>query len=408
MATIKIVLRKEVKADGTSPLAIRITKERKTSYIYLEYSIQSKEWDKENQRVKKSHPNSVRLNNYLLKQLAEANNSSLELETSKSMVTAKAVSQKIKPKAGISVFAQADLYIARLKEDGKYNRWNSEKSNVKHLKDFLKTDIAFQDLTVPVLQRFKAYLMTKKRKVSERTAINNLITVRSIFSQAIKEQACDPKFYPFGKGKIKIKFPDSKKQGLTFEEVSRIENAQLSGNANHARNLWLISFYFAGIRISDVFRLKWSDFQDGRLYYAMGKNNKGDSLKVPDKVMTMLTQYQDQREEGCDLIFRELRQVGVEDKFEMERIIASRVNAIDRLLRTHVAPAAEISKPLTMHISRHTFGNISGDRIPIQMLQKLYRHTDIKTTIGYQANFMHKDVDEALDTVLGSKKSDLF
>ncbi|GAL82102.1 hypothetical protein JCM19274_2813 [Algibacter lectus] len=25
-----------------------------------------------------------------------------------------------------------------------------------------------------------------------------------------------------------------------------------------------------------------------------------------------------------------------------------------------------------MHIARHSFGNISGDKIPIQMLQKLY------------------------------------
>ena len=32
------------------------------------------------------------------------------------------------------------------------------------------------------------------------------------------------------------------------------------------------------------------------------------------------------------------------------------------------------------------------------MLQKLYRHSDIKTTIGYQAN---KDADEALDAVIG-------
>ena len=74
---------------------------------------------------------------------------------------------------------------------------------------------------------------------------------------------------------------------------------------------------------------------------------------------------------------------------------------IDKYLRTQVAPAAKITKPLTMHIARHTFGNISGDKIPVQMLQKLYRHTDIKTTIGYQSNFIHKDVDEALDAVIG-------
>lgn len=53
-----------------------------------------------------------------------------------------------------------------------------------------------------------------------------------------------------------------------------------------------------------------------------------------------------------------------------------------------------------MHIARHSFGNISGDRIPIQMLQKLYRHSSITTTIQYQSNFIQKDADDALDKVV--------
>lgn len=400
MSAIKVVLRKKENKDGTLPLAIRITRDRKTSFIHLGYNLLEKHWDAEAQRVRKSHPNSVRMNNFIAAKVAEANDKSLELDAAKKHVSAKAVTQKIKPKAGDTVFSQADLYIERLKADGKYNRWNSEKSNVKHLKEFLKNDIGFQDITVSLLERFKAYLISKN-KVSERTAINNLVTVRSIFSQAIKEGVCDTKYYPFGKGKIKIKFPDSKKVGLTIEEVKHIEDAKLNEEANHARNLWLISYYFAGMRVSDVLRLNWSDFQDGRLYYTMGKNKKGDSLKVSDKVAAILKQYESIRSEDTDLVFPDIRYADLSSKFDTEMKIKSRINVIDRILRTEVAPAAKVTKPLTMHIARHTFGNISGDRIPIQMLQKLYRHTDIKTTIGYQANFIHKDVDEALDAVIG-------
>jgi len=57
-----------------------------------------------------------------------------------------------------------------------------------------------------------------------------------------------------------------------------------------------------------------------------------------------------------------------------------------------------IDKKPTMHIACHSFGNISGDKIPIQMLQKLYRHSSITTTIGYQSNFMNQDTDDALDS----------
>ncbi len=33
------------------------------------------------------------------------------------------------------------------------------------------------------------------------------------------------------------------------------------------------------------------------------------------------------------------------------------------------------------------------------MLQKLYRHSSVTTTIMYQSNFMQDDVDDALDNV---------
>ena len=43
---------------------------------------------------------------------------------------------------------------------------------------------------------------------------------------------------------------------------------------------------------------------------------------------------------------------------------------------------------------------LSGDRIPIQLLQKLYRHSSVTTTMMYQSNFMQDDVDNALDNVV--------
>lgn len=92
----------------------------------------------------------------------------------------------------------------------------------------------------------------------------------------------------------------------------------------------------------------------------------------------------------------------VTNTFIVKRTIAFTVSRVDKYLRNPVAPSTGIDKKLTMHISRHTFGNIAGDRIPIQMLQKLYRHSSVVTTIGYQSNFLFKDADEALEAVLES------
>lgn len=403
MANVKLVLRKETKKDGTSPLAIRITKDRKSSYIYLEYSIKESDWDIKNKRVKKSHPNSTRLNNYLATKVAEALNRSLEIETERKDVSSKTVRQKIKPNGGSTFFAQADLYIQNLEKDGKYNRYTADKPRVKHFKEFLKGEnIAFTDITIPLLERFKGYIKTEL-KLSERSAINHLVVIRSVFSQAIKSEIVDRKYYPFGAGKISIKFPDSLKIGLTPEEVNAIETMELPAGSfeNHCRNLWLFSFYFAGMRISDVFRIKWSDIQNGRLFYSMGKNEKGGSLKIPEKVLSIIAQYKDDKHGVADFIFPELKTlIDKQDKFIEQRRIMNMTSRVDKTLQNAVAKQAGITKRLTMHIARHTFGNISGDRIPIQMLQKLYRHSSVTTTIGYQSNFINKDADDALDTVI--------
>lgn len=64
-------------------------------------------------------------------------------------------------------------------------------------------------------------------------------------------------------------------------------------------------------------------------------------------------------------------------------------------------PIAGLKEKPEPHKARHSFGNIAGDAIPIQMLQKLYRHTHVSTTIGYQNNFVHQATDDALSAVIG-------
>jgi integrase/recombinase XerD len=399
MANVKLVLRKKQNKEGKYPLALRITKDRKTSFIHLGYNLDEDEWDEAKQRVKKSHPNSVRLNNFILKKLSEANDHSLQLETQRNYVSSQSVKQKIKPSAASTFFPQAELYLQRLKEAGKYNQYTADKPRIKHFKEFVKQDMAFQDISVSLLERFQDHVRTKLN-LSDRTAVNHLAVMRSVFSFAIKEQVIDEKYYPFGKGKIKIKFPDSSKIGLNADELTRLENVELTGTANHARNIFLFSYYFAGVRISDVLRLRWSDFQDERLHYSMGKNKKGGSLKIPDKANAILKQYEALRENKDDLVFPELRKVNLDDEFITQRTIAFKTSALDKCLKTHVAPAAGIDKKLTMHIARHSFAQMANEKIPVQILQKLYRHTSIITTMGYQSNFTTQQSDDALDKVL--------
>ncbi|MCT8340614.1 tyrosine-type recombinase/integrase [Flavobacteriaceae bacterium TK19130] len=87
------------------------------------------------------------------------------------------------------------------------------------------------------------------------------------------------------------------------------------------------------------------------------------------------------------------------DTEEVSKRTQSTTRNLNRRLKI-VSKRLGIRKNISMHIARHSFANISGDKIPIQMLQKLYRHSSVTTTIRYQANFIHNDADDALDTVV--------
>jgi len=407
MASVKIILRKEQKSDGLFPLAIRITKDRKSSYIYLDYRIAESQWDKATQRVKKSHPNHVRLNNYLLTKLAEANDQALAVETKKAQVSAKAVREKIKPSTKETFFAQATSFLENLKKSGKYNQYTSDKPRIGHFKDFLRgEDIAFSDINAGIIERFVTYLKSSykpkrgKDKISDRTIANHLVTIRSVYAYARKNGIVSKTESPFGEGGIKIKFPSSSKIGLTPKEIQALEKTEfIEPYHKHACNLWLISFYFAGMRASDVLRLRWSDIQDNRLYYTMGKNKKSGSLKVLEKADVILKEYESLKDTKNDLIFPELRECDFSDQFKTQRTIAFKISAIDKCLRLHVAPTASIHKNLTMHLARHSFAQLATN-IDVRTLQMLFRHNKLETTEGYMGNFVHQDADNALDNVL--------
>lgn len=400
MATVKIVLRKNYKKkEGTFPIALRITQNRKSRFIFTGEYIKESDWNSKEGLAKKSHPNSKRLNNYLLKKLSEAHSVALDVQTNQNSTSSNSIKKKIVGKDKMDFFEVSKIHLSAIRKRKKIGQLRTEEGRLGIFQDFLGTShLPFSDLDVTLLKKFQNHLLYE-RNVSARTAVNYLILIRTIYNLAIKEFEIDSKNYPFGKDKIQIKIPESEKIGLNKEEVKILEDANNLTTAQQiAVHVWLFSFYFAGIRVGDVLKLKKSDFRDGRLHYRMGKNEKLVSLAIPEKAQAIIDIYVKKKDKN-DLIFPFLKDSDIKSPNKL----ATRKNTITRNINRRLETVANklgIDKKLSMHIARHTFGNLSGDKIPIQMLQKLYRHSSITTTVNYQQNFMNKETDEALDSVI--------
>ena len=401
MVTVKVILKKDKNQAGDFPLVIRVTKDRKTLFIYTGQHLNIKYWDDRNRRVKKSHPNSGRLNNFLKKQESEFYDHALELIQVNPQITALQIKQLFLKKTESSdFFTFANQHLQNMKDRGKINQFNIATGRLKIWKEFVKQEkLSLETITVRYLEQFETFL-TMERKVSNRTVMNYFILIRAIYNRAISQGAIDRKHYPFGKGKIKIKLPESEKVGLNKEEVKLLEELEdITPAQNHARLVWLLSFYLAGVRVGDLLQIKWSDIRDGRLYYRMSKNQKMVSLKIPQKASEIFNHYKLMNNDSGEFVLPDLN--GTD--FKNPERVTTRIKTINRSLNRRlekIGEKLELDKRISMHIARHTFGSIAGGNIPIQVLQKLYRHSSITTTVNYQRNFITEETDEALDTVI--------
>ncbi|MDG1728238.1 MAG: site-specific integrase [Algibacter sp.] len=398
MASVKAVIRTKQNSQNLFPIAIRITKDRKTSFLYTGQYIKKNQWDKTKGQVKKSHPDALNINQLIFKKLSKVNRSLMDAETNSEYMCSKHVKSSVTSKKANDFFEIAKIYLKNIEDRKKFHQLDIEIRRIEVFREFLKKDkLFFDELHIELLKKFENYLLNE-RSLSKRTVVNYMTTIRTIFNLAITNSSVDVTLYPFGRGKYQIKFPETKKIGLNSDEITILENIEgLTKAQEYALHVWLLSFYFAGIRVSDVLQLKWKDFLDNRLYYRMDKNNKLLSLKVPGKVFNILNKLE--RRDSSVFLFKELEGVDLDNKRLLRTRIKTATRNFNRRLEI-VATKAGIDKKMSMHIARHSFGNISGDKIPIQMLQKLYRHSSVTTTIQYQSNFMQKDTDEALDKVL--------
>ena len=400
-ASAKIVLRKKPNAQGLYPLAIRITKNRRSTFKNIGQYIELEDWDSKNFEVKKCNCNAETLNNLIASKLSEVKKGIIVLQTENKDISARQIKSEIyKPTSKLTFFDYATEHLDALESEGKIGRHSTDSAWLSFVEKYYKSkSLRFQEIDERFLKKLKTALRGNY-SLSETSAMNVMVFIRLLFNRAIKDKVVSKELYPFGTGKFKIKFPETEKVGLNEKEICTLEQPEnLTSIEQHSLNVWLFSFYFAGMRVSDVLKIRWSQIYDGRLHYRMGKNSKLLSLKISDKVSKILEQYVLDRENENDFIFPEMKKANftnARDVFNKTKTATKKFN--DNLKR--IARKVGIQKKLTMHIARHSFGNIAGDSIHPLMLQKLYRHSDLKTTINYQANFIHKAADEALSRVL--------
>lgn len=398
MSTVKVLLKKNKKnKQGEFPIYIRITKDRRTKFISTGKYINKDHWNEKTLKVRKAHPNSARLNAFIAQKVAEAEGIALELETKSRSVSSNRIKEKIMGKSSTDFFLYADQYLNKYETKTAVGTYRSFKAIIDKLRNYCDGKSLFMDeISVSFLKDYENYLYSVIGN-TKNTIHGNFKKIKQILDEAIREDFMEFKDNPFMK--IKFKLEPTQRSYLTENELTQIENLQLSDKLNifHHRNMYLFAATAGGLRISDILKLKWSNFDGERLIIKIQKTGQPLMIKLPNKSLEILNFYKQFVKKDSDYIFPGLNNdYDYSNPKVLYSAISSNTTLCNKSLK-EIAKKAKIEKSISFHTSRHTFATRALRKgMRIEYVGKIMGHKDIKETQIY-AKIINEELEKAMD-----------
>lgn len=225
------------------------------------------------------------------------------------------------------------------------------------------------------------YRSPRGKNLKDYSVINYLGCLRNALNMAVREDVIADNPIMKLSAQDKVKAPESQREFLTIEEVQQLEATD--SPYPHIKQAFLFACY-TGLRCSDVRSITWGKIvKDGekyRLHTVMFKTKRPFYIPLSKKAMQWMPERGDKTDD--DLIFENIP-VQVNTKLYLQPWLDK----------------AGITKPITFHCSRHTFGTmmltLGAD---IYTTSKLMGHTKVEVTQIY-AKIINKKKDDAVSLI---------
>lgn len=420
---------------GKYSIYLRITQDRKPKRVKTGVELSSvNDWNPKRQQVRMSEPRYRKYNDILDKFKQEAKNAYVELRDGGTATPEQILiklSQKETPESFFEYLQKRgnDFY-----KEGRFASKTLVFLIYNKLRDYqayrgLKgRDLLFRDITPSFLSDFEIWLTSLKgvhtgKPLSPETISSYFRGIRNTINRAIKfDKLVKPEDNPFLC--FNIKNESRTKEKLNSAEIYRIISLQLpeGSQLRKTRDVFLFSFYCAGIRLSDCIRLRWRNItDDGRLQYKMSKTGKNQDILLVPQAREILDYYRNTEAQPSDFIFPLIRRkrslayfIADQDEelldLETKRKIYVQNRVIGNILNRNLRVISEmsgISKKVTFHTARHSFAHVAKEKGADNIvLRDLLKHSSLRTTERYIGSFGRGGNDRALQAIFGDSQAD--
>lgn len=426
-------LKRKKRNDGTIPVYIRFTEDRKSRYKSTGIAIKAKHWlGKTDNWVSTSigKSTSQRYNRKLRNMLNEVRDVEEQLYKKERLSLDTIMDALSEDETDTrSILHQAKAYKEHLKKDDRYWEQRHFTVIINNLESFIsgngKSD-RLDQLDADWIEDWQDWLLNDVGNG------NNTVRKKLQRLKGLTDWLYDNgeiKSNPYERvDRVESKRTNNKIK-LSFQQIEAIKNLKLQSGSDlwHTRNYFMFSFYNAGIRFGDLCCLKWKNLIDGRLIYRMNKTDQQKSINQLQPMYGILIQYAKigeyvtftqwqptlqrpvdpidsclkyiviayAQKHGNDYMFPILDE-NYSDPQKLRAKISSKNVIVNRHLKT-LADKAGIQANVSFHVSRHSFAHYALKKgMDLYAISKALGHSGLKVTEEYIKTFDEELLDKSM------------
>lgn len=384
-----VLKRNKAKDTENIPIYVRLIINKHRLEISTKRSIEPIFWDIKKQEAKKSYHSYKELNEHLLVIRNKLYACQTELLQTNKIITAQRIKDLFlgNTQQTVSTIIQVStLHLQEMEQflgkSSTYGNYKNYKTTHKYILEFIplvykKKDLPLDEINYSFIKKYEYFLQTEK-SCTQNGTMKQMQRLKKVFNWAIKNEYLIEN--PFKNYTISFKKYD--RGYLTLEEITKIEKlTDLSKKLQYTKDFFVFQLY-TGLAYSDMIDLKTDDIVKGidNEYWIIKNRVKTDAkITVPLLPLTL------------DIIFR-YTDLSILGNIVFPKISNQKINKNLKDL----GKLAEIKKPLSTHLARHSAATTVWlqNGISIEVVSKMLGHTKISTTQVYGRIVEEKIADE--------------
>ena len=400
--TFKVIIRKDViYKNNTSPLFLLFFHDGRKKSVGLGISLAREYWNAEAQKVADDCPDRDNIQFQITAKIKEYNKKIQRLEALDIPVNFDTLFDA-KPARSVRITIEDGFKteIERLESLGKINSATKHKYALQVLDDYKPTTMALEAIDLDYLKGLELYLRQRGNK--DNSIATRFAIFKAIYNKAVKVAVKQNPFTLFQVGSLWVK---TRKRAIDKDDIQRLIDLKITdGHKTEyqrlAKDLFLFSYFTAGMNFGDIARLRYKDIVKGRVNYSRHKTQKLLSFQLVPNAMRIIEKYSKANHAQEDYIFPILDRTEHKTAQQIFNRTHKVLRKVNRELKT-LGEQIGLEMPLTTYVARHTFATVlKRSGVNIAIISESLGHSDLSTTQIYLDSFENSQIDAAMQHLL--------